>query len=50
MVDDRAQLHTLGGLAGAVVLVLAMTYAFNAFVVTPTSGVNPGADVTSSPR
>ena len=49
MVDDRAQLHTLEGLAGAVVLVLAMTYAFNALVVTPTSGANPGADVTSSP-
>mgnify|MGYP000108347475 CR=1 FL=1 len=42
--DDGAQLHTLEGVAASVILVLAVTYAFNAFVVTPTGGVNPGAD------
>ncbi|MFW5984459.1 MAG: DUF7288 family protein, partial [Halobacteria archaeon] len=41
---DRAQLHTLEGLAASVILLLAVTYALNAFVVTPTSGVNPGAE------
>jgi len=38
----KGQLHTLEGLAGSVVLVLAITYAFSAFVVTPTSDVKPG--------
>lgn len=42
---SRAQIHTLEGLAGAVVLILAVTYAFNAFVVTPTSDVDPGTEM-----
>lgn len=46
MVDrsDKAQLHTLEGIAASVILLLAVTYAFNAFVVTPSSGINPGTD------
>ena len=42
--DDSGQLYTLEGLAAAAVLLLAMTYALNSFVVTPTADVNPGAD------
>jgi hypothetical protein len=42
--SSKAQLHTLEGLAGSVVLLLAITYAFSAFVVTPTSDVKPGTD------
>lgn len=45
MVDDKAQLHTLEGVAASVILLLAITYAFNAFVVTPTDDINPGAEV-----
>ena len=41
---DSAQLYTLEGLAAAVVLLLAMTYALNAFVVTPTTDVTPGTE------
>jgi len=41
---DTAQLYTLEGVAAAVVMLLAMTYALNAFVVTPTSDVNPGTN------
>jgi hypothetical protein len=42
--SDGAQLHVLEGVAASVILVLAVTYAFNAFVVPPTGGVNPGVD------
>jgi hypothetical protein len=42
--SDTAQLYTLEGLAAAVVLLLAVTYALNAFVVSPTSDVNPGTE------
>lgn len=41
---NRAQLHTLEGVAASIILLLAMSYAFNAFVVTPTSDVNPGTE------
>lgn len=40
---DSGQLHVLEGVAASVILLLAVTYAFNAFIVTPTSDVNPGA-------
>jgi len=43
-VTDGGQLYTLEGLAAAAVLLLAMTYALNAFVVSPTSDVNPGTE------
>jgi len=42
--SDKAQLYTLEGLAAAAVLLLAVTYALNAFVVSPTSDVNPGTE------
>lgn len=42
--DETAQLYTLEGLAAAIVMLLALTYAINAFVVTPTSDLNPGTD------
>lgn len=41
---DTGQLYTLEGLAAAAVLLLAVTYALNAFVVSPTSDVNPGTE------
>jgi len=41
---DDGQLYTLEGLAAAAVLLLAMIYALNAFVVSPTSDVNPGTE------
>jgi|GEM_PF-3731569 len=42
--SEAGQLYTLEGLAAAAVLLLAMTYALNAFVVSPTSDVNPGTE------
>lgn len=41
---EAGQLYTLEGLAAAAVLLLAMTFALNSFVVTPTTDVNPGTD------
>lgn len=42
--EESGQLYTLEGIAAAAVLLLAMTFALNSFVVTPTSDVNPGTD------
>jgi len=41
---EAAQLYTLEGIVAAAVLLLAMTFALNSFVVSPTSDVNPGTD------
>lgn len=41
---ESGQLYTLEGVAAAAVLLLAMTFALNSFVVAPTSDVNPGTD------
>lgn len=41
---NGAQLHTLEGLAGAIVLLLAVGYAFNAFVLTAATDVDPGTE------
>lgn len=45
---NKGQLHTLEGLAGSVILLLAITYAFSAFVVTPASDVKPGTDINQN--
>lgn len=42
--EQNAQLYTLEGLAAAIVILFAITYAFNAVVVTPDSSLNPGAE------
>jgi len=42
--EESGQLYTLEGIAAAAVLLLAMTFALNSFVVSPTSDVNPGTD------
>lgn len=43
--SKEGQLHTLEGLAGSIVLLLAITYALSAVVVTPTSDIKPGTDI-----
>ncbi len=46
--SNEGQLHTLEGLAGSVVLLLAITYAFNAFIVTPASDVDPATEINKN--
>ncbi len=43
-VEDDAQLHTLEGLTASIILVLAVSFAFNSFVATPSPDLEPGTE------